>query len=782
VTRSDDPRPANSQEWDFLHDVADQLEDAWKGAENVDLNAFLPPRSDPRRRLLALHELIKTDLEIRWRRKQGRTLEDYTREYPDLGKPSTLPAQLIYEEYRARRLYGDQPELPSYRQRFPDQYRGLQDLVRAHPVATGFETIQPPTPSKVRSASHPSQTDPAVVETPTPPAEKPASSRTVHLPTPPTAAASPKPPAEKPIEVLRVGEGYEYELFQKIGRGQFGEVFRARAPGGVLVAVKRIFRNVDDESSKRELAALELLRDMRNPFLLQTHSFWPRQDRLYIVMELADGSLADWVEEYRKNGDQRIPAKELLAYFRQAAEGLDFLHKNNVMHRDIKPANLLRMGGFAKVADFGLAREQSHDMSMTAGLFGTPIYMPPEMWKAQIHKNSDQYSLAVAYAECRLGRRCFSGTSQWELQQQHMMGQADLAPLKEAEQRVLRRALARNPDDRYPSCVEFVEALTEAVLPPKERFAGSRPPLSKVLVAAGGLGLTLLMVLLWVVFLRPTPAPARDKPSWQPLGWAPPAGEEELTEPDLSNKRYYKKLVRDVGGERVVMIAIPQKTLRDPQTYYIMENKVSNRVFEAVMAEKESSNLLKTLRELTREPLDDVIGKWKLGALGGGRDLGVDRRGAYPVMRVSALEAHCVAERLGGRLPTPAEWEKAAGYGEDGRQGPYDPSPENGIGPGVQRSQEGPLPVGEATRDKSIYGLHDVAGNGSEWTRLFVGESGQMVPALNVALTGDELVNVVGKSYTAKAPLHFKEVGVADALGYNEVRFDVGFRIVLEQS
>jgi hypothetical protein len=289
------------------------------------------------------------------------------------------------------------------------------------------------------------------------------------------------------------------------------------------------------------------------------------------------------------------------------------------------------------------------------------------------------------------------------------------------------------------------------------------------------------MVLLWVVFLRPTPAPARDKPSWQPLGWAPPAGEEELTEPDLANKRYYKKLVRDVGGERVVMIAIPQKTLRDPQTYYIMENKVSNRVFEAVMAEPETGALLKTLRDQTTMQFGAVVGKWKEGAHGVGGDLGIKDRGAYPVMRVSALEAHCVAERLGGRLPTEAEWQKAAGYGEDKRPGPFDPDPQKGVGPAVKR-QDGPLAVGEATRDRSVHGLHDVAGNGREWTREFVGKSGQMAPALNVPLAEEDSLKVVGKSYLAPAPLLFSEFGASDSQIYNEVNPDLGYRIVLEQT
>src|SRR5947209_895418 len=71
---------------------------------------------------------------------------------------------------------------------------------------------------------------------------------------------------------LPMGEGST--LLQRLGAGQFGEVYRALAPGGVEVAVKRIFRSVDDEASRRELHALELIRSLRHPFLLQTQAFW----------------------------------------------------------------------------------------------------------------------------------------------------------------------------------------------------------------------------------------------------------------------------------------------------------------------------------------------------------------------------------------------------------------------------------------------------------------------------------------------------------------------------
>src|SRR5205807_2630086 len=98
-----------------------------------------------------------------------------------------------------------------------------------------------------------------------------------------------------------------------------------------------------------------------------------------------------------------IPLPELFRYFWEAAEALDFLHRNKVLHRDIKPDNLLLVAGHVKVADFGLIRLQEVDQTSFASVVcGTPSYMAPEVWDSKPSERSDLYSLAVSYAELRL--------------------------------------------------------------------------------------------------------------------------------------------------------------------------------------------------------------------------------------------------------------------------------------------------------------------------------------------------------------------------------------------
>ena len=118
----------DTQDWRRLQDLADRLERAWGGAEEVDLGQLLPPPGDPLRAAVLL-ELITTDLAIRCRRKRGRPLECYVALFSELGTTAAVPPELIYEGYRARCRHGDRPELAVYRERFPGRFADFQKLL-----------------------------------------------------------------------------------------------------------------------------------------------------------------------------------------------------------------------------------------------------------------------------------------------------------------------------------------------------------------------------------------------------------------------------------------------------------------------------------------------------------------------------------------------------------------------------------------------------------------------------------------------------------------------------
>lgn len=412
-----------TEHWRQLQDIAEHFEKAWdavKGrGEAPALGEFLPAPGDVLRPV-ALHELIKTDLEIRWRNAQPARLEDYLQRFPELGPPDGLPVALVYEEYRVRTLYGDKPGLDAYQARFPRQFPELQKRIDELPV-----------PESLASTVATRSQDSLLAALPT------------------------------ADNVLQVGGGYK--LLRRIGEGAFGEVWMAEAPDGTPTAMKILTRSLDHEESKRELQSLDLIRDLRHPHLLETHDYWVLRDRLVVAMQLADGSLRDRLRECRQSGFAALPLPDLVRYTREAADALDYLHGHKVQHRDIKPENILLVDDHARVADFGLARRQKSMVLASASGSGTPSYMAPEVWRGKLSHHSDQYSLAATYGELRLGRRVFPGANLIEAMSAHLDRMPDLAPLPEAERHVLYRALAKEPTERYPDCRTFAAALEESL-------------------------------------------------------------------------------------------------------------------------------------------------------------------------------------------------------------------------------------------------------------------------------------------------------------------------------
>jgi serine/threonine protein kinase len=418
----------NTTDWNRVHELINRFEETWKDHGDADVDAFLKmfPPTDPMR-FLALQELVKSDLEHRWQCGRGGVVEDYLRRFPELGRDGDVLARLLYEEYMARLKNGDKPNVSHYQARFPQHYEELKRRLEDTPVGTEKNTAWTP-----------------------------------GAPLPPPKEGAPLP----------VGGGYR--LLDSLGKGQFGQVFRAEAPGGKLVAIKVISWPLNHPAAQRELQSLEVIKRVDHPYLLDIHAFFAQDDRLIIVMGLAEKNLRDRLKECQRQGEKGIPGPELLRFMHEAAEALDFLHSKGIHHRDIKPGNILISGNHVRIGDLGLARLLTSTAQENASILGTPPYMPPEVWQGTFHTHTDQYSLAITYLELRRGRCPFRNGSMEGLLLGHLEDSPVLATLSEAERRVLLRAGHKNPDLRYPSCQAFADALAEALTPPKPAGAGYR--------------------------------------------------------------------------------------------------------------------------------------------------------------------------------------------------------------------------------------------------------------------------------------------------------------------
>jgi serine/threonine protein kinase len=259
-----------------------------------------------------------------------------------------------------------------------------------------------------------------------------------------------------------------YRLVARVGRGNFGEVWKAASPGGGHVALK--FVSLDSPAADVEQRALEYVASVRHPNLLALFGWWRLDSYLLIGMELADRTLQARLEEAQRAGTPGIPFEELLGYLAEAARGLDYLnarrhpHPRGVselvsyQHRDVKPTNLLLVGDGVKVGDWGLLRLlEGPTAEHTAHL--TPNFAAPEFFHGRTSSQSDQYSLAVTAYFLHTGHLPFSG----DPHDAHLHRPPDLARLGgRAERLAFERALAKNPADRWPGCREFVEALRGA--------------------------------------------------------------------------------------------------------------------------------------------------------------------------------------------------------------------------------------------------------------------------------------------------------------------------------
>jgi serine/threonine-protein kinase len=262
-----------------------------------------------------------------------------------------------------------------------------------------------------------------------------------------------------------------YELIEEVGRGAMGVVYRARDPLiGRHVAVKTL--KLDDvRQGKDDPEVLERFQNeiraagrLAHPNIVVIHDAGADTEAglFYITMEFVPGrSLAKMLEE-----KQAFPVPRVMRIMEQACRALDYAHHNHIVHRDIKPANIL-MGELdtVKLTDFGTAKILERGGTQSGQIVGTPSYMAPEQVKGRpVDGRADVFALSVILYELLTGERPFPGKNVTTVIYK-IVHEEPLAPIQldssihPGLNAVILRGLSKEPDDRYASCGDFLNAL-----------------------------------------------------------------------------------------------------------------------------------------------------------------------------------------------------------------------------------------------------------------------------------------------------------------------------------
>jgi serine/threonine protein kinase len=262
-----------------------------------------------------------------------------------------------------------------------------------------------------------------------------------------------------------------YRIVDRIGRGGMATVYRAHHPAlDRFVAIKVLPEFFAEDESYRERFQLEAqsVARLNHPNILSAFDFGQDRGVPYLVMELVEGgTLADRM-------GLPMELQQVVRLLRPIAGALDYAHANGVLHRDIKPSNILiRRDGTPVLADFGLAKlaDSVRKLTATGVVFGTPEYMSPEQAVGEpLGPTADQYALSAVAYEMLTGHVPFQGDTPGAVLVSHISRAMPATRELPGEisghvDHVLRRGMAKSPQDRYPSVGAFVAALTPAAWP-----------------------------------------------------------------------------------------------------------------------------------------------------------------------------------------------------------------------------------------------------------------------------------------------------------------------------
>jgi len=260
-----------------------------------------------------------------------------------------------------------------------------------------------------------------------------------------------------------------YKIQQVLGRGAMGTVYRAHDPKiDRVVAIKTISiqgvaADEENEYRQRFVSEARAAGKLSHPGVVTIYDVGEQEGTQtpYIVMEYIEGRTLETLIS-----SPARPVSVTLDLVKQVAEALDYAHSQGIVHRDIKPANIIvTPNGRAKITDFGIAKFAVTQLTTPGEAIGTPSYMSPEQIAGDpLDGRSDLFSLGIILYFMLVGQKPFNGehatTVMFNITYKEPLPLTQLNPLLDPQlNRIIERALAKRPADRYQNGTEFADDL-----------------------------------------------------------------------------------------------------------------------------------------------------------------------------------------------------------------------------------------------------------------------------------------------------------------------------------